>query len=223
MLEIFKKLLELSYKNKEVRIDYVLKGLKNDLKEILEVFKKDGLIEDYNEQEGILKVNFENRLKMAIKAIQIGGDIEGICKKLDWQEFENFVSKILEMNGYNVTKHYRFKYKNKKYEFDILAYNNLFILCIDCKHWRHGGQKSKLLKAARMQLNRVIAFSKLKGEAKLIKNGKKLRLLPIVLTLMDAPFKELEKIPIVPILKFNDFMYRLSPITNEFIKIIIEH
>ncbi|MEM3521731.1 MAG: hypothetical protein QXD78_01615 [Candidatus Bathyarchaeia archaeon] len=61
MLEIFKKLLELSYKNKEVRIDYVLKGLKNDLKEILEVFKKDGLIEDYNEQEGILKVNFENR------------------------------------------------------------------------------------------------------------------------------------------------------------------
>jgi Holliday junction resolvase len=225
MLELLKKLLELTHRDKEVGINKVLSsiGIKNDLKSILEIFKRDGLIEDYNEQEGKLKVSFENRLKMAIKAIQLGGDVEGICKKLDWKEFENFVLKILELRGYNVSKHYRFKHRNKKYEFDILAYNDLFILCIDCKHWKYRWQKSKLLEAAKMQLNRVITFSKLKKELKFIKKEKKLRIFPIVLTLMDVPFKELAKVPIVPILKFNDFIYRLSPTTDEFVRVIIEN
>jgi Holliday junction resolvase len=223
-LELLKKLLELTHRDKEVEINKVLIsiGIKNDLESILEIFKEDELIEDYDKQEGKLKVSFENRLKMAIKAIQLGGDVEGICKKLDWKEFENFVSKILEVRGYNVSKHYRFKHKNRKYEIDILAYNDLFILCIDCKHWKYGWQKSKLLKAAKMQLNRAITFSKLDKELKFIKKEKKLRIFPIVLTLMDVPFKELVKVPIVPILKFNDFIYRLSPTIDEFVKITIE-
>jgi len=172
-------------------------------------------------EDNVIKVNFENRLKIAIKAIQLGGDIEKVCKKLDWKEFENFVLKALEMNGYNVIKHYRFKYKNKKHEFDILAYNDLFMLCIDCKHWRHGWQKSKLLKAAKIQLDRTIAFSSLKNEISFIKKEKTLRIFPVVLTLMDMPFKELIGVPIVSILRFNDFIYRLSPTINEFVRITI--
>lgn len=217
MLKLLERLLELTYKSEEIKINNL--GVEDELKFILENLKKNELIEDYDKEK--LKVNFENRLKMAIKAIQLGGDIEKVCKKLDWKEFENFVLKALEMNGYNVIKHYRFKYKNKKHEFDILAYNDLFMLCIDCKHWRHGWQKSKLLKAAKMQLDRTIAFSSLKNEVSFIKKEKTLRIFPVVLTLMDMPFKELIGVPIVSILRFNDFIYRLSPTINEFVRITI--
>ncbi|MEM3060935.1 MAG: hypothetical protein QW265_00835 [Candidatus Bathyarchaeia archaeon] len=222
MLKFLKRLLELTYGSKEAEVDKVLDSLETEdsLESIFERLKKDGLIGDYNEER--LKVNFENRLKIATKAIQLGGDVEKICKKLDWKEFENFVFKILEVNAYNVRKHYRFEYRNKKYEFDILAYNDLFMLCIDCKHWKYGGQRSKLLEAARMQLDRVIAFSKLKKEMERIRKEKKLRIFPIVLTLMDVSFKELNGVPVVSILKFNDFLYRLSPTTDEFVRVTTE-
>jgi hypothetical protein len=50
----------------------------------------------------------EDRVKLAILALQSGTDIEVISKSLSWQDFEEFASRLLNLSGYVAECNVRF-------------------------------------------------------------------------------------------------------------------
>jgi hypothetical protein len=180
--------------------------------EINEACKK-GLIEFDN---GKILVNSLNRLAIAVEAINLGVDFEKVCRLLDWREFEEFSSIILEYNGYSTFKRFIFKEgKTKKWEIDVLGIKDLAILCLDCKKWRYGWYKSKLSSAAEKHFKRVKAFSRELPNLTLklrIKRNESFMILPLLITLADASYRSLNGVLIVSILRFKSFLYELPEI-----------
>jgi hypothetical protein len=158
-------------------------------------------------------VNSFNRLTIAVEAVNLGVDFEKISRLLDWREFEEFSSIILEHNEYSTFKRFIFKdVENKKWEIDVLGVKEPIILCLDCKGWRFGWYKSKVASAAEKHFKRVEAFSKALPNFALklnIKKNKNFTILPLIITLADVHYKSLNGSLIVPILRFKRFLYEL--------------
>jgi len=180
--------------------------------EISEACKK-GLIE-FNDEK--IFVNSLNRLTIAVEAINLGVDFERVCRLLNWKEFEEFSSIILEYNGYSTFKRFIFKgEEGKKWEIDVLGVKNSVILCLDCKGWRYGWYKSKLSPAAEKHFERVKALSRKLPNLALklkIKRNESFIILPLLITLADVSYKRLNGSLIVSILRFKSFLYELPEI-----------
>jgi Holliday junction resolvase-like predicted endonuclease len=76
-----------------------------------------------------------------------GKQIEEIVKDIDWRDFEELVSEILEKHGFKTWNNFRFKTK-KRYEIDLIATKGSKTLLIDCKQWSTGRYKKSALKNA---------------------------------------------------------------------------
>ena len=94
-----------------------------------------GLIEFDGEK---IELSSNQRVKLGLYAINQGTDVESICKVLEWKEFENFTAQVFEKNGFQVKKNFRFKAAQRRWEIDVVAYNDPIIVCVDCKRWRRG-------------------------------------------------------------------------------------
>ncbi|MCK5670912.1 hypothetical protein KAI10_05980, partial [Candidatus Bathyarchaeota archaeon] len=55
------------------------------------------------------KADLEQRIEIAVRAIQLGADFEKISKSLGWKEFEELVARVFRENGYNTKSRYRFQ------------------------------------------------------------------------------------------------------------------
>ncbi|HID17283.1 TPA: hypothetical protein EYP26_03225 [Candidatus Bathyarchaeota archaeon] len=141
--------------------------------------------------------------------------MEKVSKLLDWKEFERLSSSILEQNGYEPFLHFVFRDEKtgKKHEIDVLGVKEFLILCLDCKSWRRGWYKSRISLAAKKQLERSEALGvelpSLARKLKLLGRRGKYKILPLVLTLADVPYRILEGSLVVPILRFKSFLYEL--------------
>jgi len=156
-------------------------------------------------------------LELAIEAVKLGADIERACRFLGWQEFENFAIIALEYNLFKTRKHFRFKWANRRWEIDILGFNEPLILSVDCKHWKRSWQRTATMKIVDNQIKRTKAFSqalpKLKNKIG-IEKWRKIEVLPVILTLGATPFKFYKQVPIVPILQFRSFINELPAFVN---------
>jgi Holliday junction resolvase-like predicted endonuclease len=160
----------------------------------------------------MIEVDGSCRLKLAVKAVALGADVERISGFLRWQEFEDIASIALERNGYIVAKNTHFKYAGRKWEIDIVGCKKPLVLCIDCKHWRHGLSPSALKKIAEAQVERTRALAESLPNISLeIECAKwnKAKLVPAILVLMPGSFKFYDKVPIVPVLQLQDFLNQL--------------
>jgi Holliday junction resolvase-like predicted endonuclease len=152
------------------------------------------------------------RLKLAVKAVALGADVERISDFLRWQEFEDLAAIALERNGYIVAKNVRFKHAGRKREIDIVGCKKPLVICIDCKHWRRGMSPSALTKIAEAQVERTWALAESLPNVRLeIECAKwdKTKLVPAVLVLVTGCFKFYDKVPIVPVLQLQDFLSQL--------------
>ena len=68
-----------------------------------------------------LSASQEQRMKLAIKAVNWGADPKTVCKPLGWDEFEDFAKFALKVGGYRIFKHFRFKGDKRRYEIDITS------------------------------------------------------------------------------------------------------
>ena len=73
---------------------------------VLRGLREIGLIECENE---LIELSSNQRVKLAIHAINHGTDIERVCKVLEWIEFENFAATAFEKNNFAVKRRFRFK------------------------------------------------------------------------------------------------------------------
>jgi len=165
-----------------------------------------------NVEDGIISTNADSRLKLAIKALTLGADIECVSGLLHWQEFEDIAAVALADNGYVVAKNVRFKHGGRRWEIDVVGCRKPIVVCIDCKHWSRGLHPSSVSKMAEAQAERVEAFAKfLPSKKHDIPCAKwdRAKFVPVILSLVPTCAKFYGEIPIVPVLMLQDFINQL--------------
>jgi len=173
---------------------------------ILKGLREMGLIECENEQ---IELSSNQRVKVAIHAINHGTDIERVCKVLEWKEFENFAATAFEANNFAVKRNFRFKAAQRRWEIDVLAYNEPIVVCADCKRWRRGWGNSAITKVAAAQSQRTEVLAKAPHPLQLkigLDGWKKAILFPVIISLFPGPVKFYSKVPVVPILQLQNFL-----------------
>jgi Holliday junction resolvase-like predicted endonuclease len=157
------------------------------------------------------------RLKIAIKALAHGADVETVSNLLRWQEFEEIAAVALERNGYIVAKNVRFKHEGRRWEIDVVGCKKPIVLCIDCKHWHHGMSPSALKRIAEAQAQRTRALADSLPSASLkieCVKWKGAKFVPAILSLIHGRFKFYDQVPIVPVLQLQDFLNQLPAYTD---------
>jgi hypothetical protein len=165
----------------------------------------------YFEGEAI-NVDSACRLQLAVRAAELGSDVERLSQVLSWQEFEGIAGVAMERNGYVVKKNVRFKREGRRWEIDVVGCRNPFVLCVDCKHWHQGLPPSALSRMVESQVKRAEAFAHTLQNTSLpveCTRWEKAKVVPIILSLLPAACKFLNDVPIVPVLQMQDFINQL--------------
>jgi len=169
------------------------------------------------QRRGVVEATSIQRVKIAVRAIRLGADFERVCNFLQWKEFENLAAEAFRANGYSVSNNFRFKHAGKRFEIDLLARMEPLIVCVDCKHWHHGWSRAAIVKVVEMQTNRTEALADafpIVYEKIGLETWKQAIFTPTVLSLTQGPFKFHNKVPIVPILKIQNFLNELPAHTH---------
>ena len=179
------------------------------INDFLRGLREIGLVEG---EDGIIEASSNQRVKLAIHAINHGTDIERVCKVLEWIEFENFAATAFETNNFAVKRRFRFKGAGRRWEIDVIAYCEPLIVCVDCKRWRRGWGNSAIKKIAEAQAQRtkVLAEVLQSLQRRITLDGwKQATLFPVILSLFPGPVKFFKKVPVVPILQLQNFLDEL--------------
>jgi len=165
-----------------------------------------------------IRANPEQRLRIAIKAADLGGDVERICEHLGWEEFEDISALAFEMNGFHVKKHFRFSWNERRFEIDLLALKRPFVVCVDCKQWRRGWRGIASRKAVEKQIQRTRSLAEASpGMTKKIGiNGwNQVCFIPIILSLFPSAFRFHKNTPVVPIIQLRSFIQAMPAHIDE--------
>ena len=176
---------------------------------LLKKLQKGGLI---YLRKNVVEADRLQRLKLAVRAIQLDADVERVSSFLQWKEFENIAAVAFERNSYSVKKNFRFKHAGRRWEIDIVGCKRPIAICVDCKHWHHGMYPSSLKKIVEEQVRRTFALAESLPE--LINkiecaSWDRVKFVPAVLSLVKDRFKFYDNVPIVPVLQLRDFLGQL--------------
>ncbi len=165
-----------------------------------------GLID---EELGNITASLNQRLELAIKAVQAGGDLERVSRALGWLEFEEIVARIFEENGYDVKRRFRFQADGRRWEIDILATRRPLIVCAECKHWMKGLGNTTARRIAEIHLEKVETLSRsvrgLKGRMG-IEGWGQATMIPMTLSLQPARERIYRRIPVVSVYGLPGFL-----------------
>lgn len=163
-----------------------------------------------------IEMHFTERMLLAEHLIREGHDFQRVSNAFTWQEFENFASLLLRENGYRVIRHLVFKSRMGRREIDLIAWNENSCLLVDCKHWERRLTRSSTEKVAAAQVERARllaehpevlernGFSKCDGRF----------VLPILITLVESEQRIVDGVPIVPVLKLQNFLQGFTTIDD---------
>jgi len=189
--------------NKEPRLPASLVG------ELLRKLQSEGLIYLHG---SIVEASSVQRLRLAVRALKSGGDIERVSGFLQWKEFEGIAAVALESNGYTVVRNLHFKHGGRRWEIDIVGWKSPIVVCLDCKHWHHGLQGSAAEKIAEQQTERtralVMSLPNLAVKIEFL-SCCTAKFVPAVLSLTFDKFKFHRGVPVVPVLQLQDFLNQL--------------
>lgn len=183
---------------------------------LLERLQNEGLI--YLKKD-FVELNSDSRLRLALKAVSLGANVERVSRLLHWQEFEDIASVALERNGYVTAKNVRFKHGARRWEIDIVGCRKPLVLCIDCKRWQRGITASALGKIVEAQVARTKALTDILPsptvKVKCVK-WQRAKFVPVILSLVSSSFKFYAGVPVVPVLQLQDFLVQLPAYVEEF-------
>ena len=172
----------------------------------LEKFEQLSLFDEYR---GVIEVSPKQRAKIVTRALELGADLEHVCRFLSWAEFEMITAQALEANGYRVINNFRFKHGKERREIDVLGLDEPLIICVDCKHWKRGLRTAAAQKTIEAQIERTRALAdvlpRYLQEIGLESWGAA-TLLPMVVSLLPGQNKLYNKVPVVPVLQLQNFI-----------------
>ena len=182
---------------------------------LLESLQNEGLI---YLKDDFVELTSDSRLRLAVKAVSLGADVERASSLLRWQEFEEIAAVALERNGYVTAKNVRFKHGGRKWEIDVVGCRKPLVLCVDCKRWQRGVTPSALGKIVEAQVMRAEALADtLPSPALKLECVKwqRAKFVPVILSLVPSSFKFYTGVPVVPVLQLQDFLVQLPAYVEE--------
>ena len=219
------KLLELTRHQDTLAIDELAQEMRIPQARLmgsLENFRRNGYI---CFGRGRLAVNSKQRILIAEKLIHCGRDPDKIARCLEWQEFESFASHSLTENGFQAVRHFVFKTRVGRREIDVLAWNDNFLFAIDCKHWTKGFQPSRMKTAVLAHIERTSKLAERPDILRRIglRNPDRRSIMPVFVTLGEPRLRSIDGVPIVAVSKLLSFLYGISPIDENFLRIRVRH
>ena len=160
-------------------------------KELLQIFLQNGIcVLD----ENIVEFQNSDRIKASIFAIRNGATIEDVSEFLSWHNFEEFVSCVLDENGFIVQKNLILT--KPRMEIDVVAVKLGISILIDCKHWKRMTQ-SALNDIVNKQVERVKRY---------VEKTESTSAIPVIVTLHQEKVNFVNKVPIVPVMQLSSFL-----------------
>lgn len=149
------------------------------------------------------------KIRVAMRAIQLGQPERSILDALTWQEFEDYVAAAFDFHDFVVHRRFRFT-TNRRYEIDVVALRKPILFCVDCKHYGIRLGKSSALRVAveaQIQRTEALANSFAAHQAALNCTGwHNCTLLPLLVTMLNEELIFHENVPVVPAARLNAFL-----------------
>lgn len=143
-----------------------------------------------------VKFSGSDRIRAAVLALQMRGDIEQVSTYLSWKDFEKLASEVLRSFGYRTRTSVRFA--KPRMEIDVVGTSSDgFTIAVDCKHWKRGNLSSISNSSQKQALRaeRLIKYEKTISQV-----------VPVMLTLHAESVRFINAVPLVPIHKFRSFI-----------------
>ena len=156
-----------------------------------------------------IRLTTRQRVRLAVKAVELGLDFQTVSSSLGWLEFEEFAAHVFEENGFNVLRRYRFQAEERRWEIDVLASRYPYIVCAECKHYTKGMGNSAARTIIETHLEKTEVFARnLPGQAKKmgVHRWKDAVVLPITLTLSPTEMRIYRRMPSVSALALTSFL-----------------
>jgi len=144
---------------------------------------------------GSVLFSIKDKLNTIILAMDKGCDAQMISKKIRWNDFELLTSQLIESAGYSFERNVVLT--KPRLQIDVIGFYQKTALLVDCKHWMkiHG---FNIAKFSSNQIRRAEIFI---SKRKDIESA-----IPIIVTLHDHDCNFFDRVPIVPISKFKEFL-----------------
>jgi hypothetical protein len=185
---------------------------------LLEQLSDDGLV---SLQGQSITLKLEQRLSVAMKAVEAGADTETISRNLGWFEFEELSARVFEANCFRVMRRFRFTAEGRRWELDLLAIRAPYLVCGECKHWGKGIGNQTARGIIEIHLEKTEVFMRhIEGlrERIGICGWSKAVIVPMALTLSATPMEICRRVPSVSVLALpsfiNEFDGQLERIAN---------
>ncbi len=156
-----------------------------------------------------VKLSTEQRVRLAVRAIELGADFQTVSVSLGWLEFEELAAHVFEENGFTVLRRYRFQAEGRRWEMDVLASRYPYIVCAECKHYTRGMGNSTARNIVETHLEKTAVFSRhLTGQAKKIgvHRWRDAVVIPITFTLSPTKMRIYRRMPSVSVLALTSFL-----------------
>lgn len=143
-----------------------------------------------------VKFSGSDRIRAAVLALQMRGDIEQVSTYLSWKDFEKLASEVLRSFGYRTRTSVRFA--KPRMEIDVVGTSSDgFTIAVDCKHWKRSNLSSISNSSQKQALRaeRLIKYEKTISQV-----------VPVMLTLHAESVRFINAVPLVPIHKFRSFI-----------------
>ncbi|OGD57266.1 hypothetical protein A3K78_08830 [Candidatus Bathyarchaeota archaeon RBG_13_52_12] len=172
----------------------------------LDEVRKEGLIQVEN---GEITQDISQRLATAVKAVQVGADVEAVSRCLTWLEFEELSARVFEENGFKVMRRFRFMAEGRRWELDLLAVRTPYLVCGECKRWGKGIGNQTARGIIETHLEKIEVFTghieELRKRVGLV-DWSKAVVVPMVLTLSATPMEIYRRVPSVSVLALPSFL-----------------
>ena len=149
--------------------------------------------------DGSVMFSGKDKLDTILLAIRNGCDPERLSKKIQWKDFELFTSQLIELVGYPFERNVVLT--NPRIQIDVIGFYHKIALLIDCKH-RMKIQGFDIAKFSSNQITRAEIFL---DKRKDIESA-----IPIIVTLYEHNCNFFDRVPIVSISKFKEFLQNFA-------------
>lgn len=145
--------------------------------------------------DGSVVFSCKDKLETILLAMNKGCDPERLSKKIQWKDFELFTSQLIESAGYSIERNVVLT--KPRIQIDVIGFYQKTALLIDCKHWMkiHG---FNIAKFSSNQIRRAEIFLEKRKDIE--------SAIPIIVTLYEYNCNFFDRVPIVSISKFKEFL-----------------
>lgn len=138
----------------------------------------------------------EGPVLVALGLIASGVPEEEAARSLNWKDFESFCAQLLRASGYTVTENLYLSHPRA--QIDLVAKGPLFVINLDCKHWKRAPSRAVLEGIALAQLRRSRLLRRSLNDPKPIVSG--------ILSFSEPSGSFVDGVAVVPLRVLRSFL-----------------